>query len=279
MGSKSGSMSNTSANESTVVDFQNVNFAYKTEKGESLKVLDQLTVSIRSSEFFGFIGPSGCGKTTILRLATDLIDSRQCDYCTGAISVLNSSPGEARSQRKFGFLFQDSILFPWRNVIENVMLPSEIIGSPNKTQYKYAEELLEVVGLKQFMETSVSALSGGMQQRVSLVRALMTSPSILLFDEPFASLDYLVREQLMQLLQRLWTETKPTVIFVSHDLPDVVMLCDRIAVLSARPASIIDIIEVPIPRPRAFGRQLEKEYHESLKRVRDALRSISAGEK
>jgi NitT/TauT family transport system ATP-binding protein len=263
----------------TSIELNNVSFAYKNDNRDTVEVLDHISLSIKKSEFFGFIGPSGCGKTTILKLIADIIEATEIEYFSGSISILGDKPANARINREFGFLFQDSILFPWRDVIQNVMLPSQIMGTVNTAEYDRAEKLLEIVGLKQFMKTKISSLSGGMQQRVSLVRALMSSPKILLLDEPFVSLDQLVREELVQLLQNLWKKTKPTVVLVSHDLTDVITLCDRIALLDTCPTKVIDTFEVMMPRPRSFENQLNDEYTIALKRVRDGLLSMSSGNK
>ena len=262
---------------SHAIVFDNVSFGYNSNEGNVVEVLSNLSINSPAAKFFGIVGPSGSGKTTILRLISDLITPEQVAYMAGSITILSGLPSAARQKRTFGFLFQDSVLFPWRNVLQNVTLPLQIMGSSNASDLGRAHELLDVVGLSQFKHNRVSELSGGMQQRVSLVRALITNPSILLLDEPFASQDFLVREQLMKLLQELWQDAMPTVIFVSHDLADAVTLCDSIAVLSKRPGRLLKLVHVDLVRPRTYRHQLDPEYPRALKAVRDALTDTTGG--
>jgi len=251
--------------ESTL-KFDNVNFAYE-NASSSIEVIRALSFEVFNREIFGLVGPSGCGKTTILKLAADLITS-----CTsGKITIDGTSPAQARGERRIAVLFQRPILLPWRNVLENVLLPSQIANEPLAPSKAKAMELLDLAGVADFSDRPVHELSGGMKQRVSLVRSLMSEPKLLYLDEPFASLDEVVKEDLLQLTQRVAESLSLTVLHVSHSLEDSVLLCDRVAVLAHRPTTVSQVIDIPLPRPRNYQQRLEPGFLDALSSIRNAV--------
>lgn len=249
--------------------FDDVCLGFK-EKYDETQVLDHVDMSIKQEEIRGLIGPSGCGKTTMLRLAAGLVQTHNISSISGDIRILGTNPRSAREDQAFGFLFQDSTLLPWRNVLDNVLLPCDISNNRNENVTK-AHRLLDQSGLLEFKNSYVWDLSGGMKQRVALVRALMTSPSILILDEPFYALDEIVKYELFDVIQKFWRSLTPSIIFVAHDLSDVVALCDRVTVLSERPARVLDTVDVKLPRPRSFEHRTSQEFANSLNAVRRAL--------
>jgi NitT/TauT family transport system ATP-binding protein len=253
------------------VVFDGVCLTFK-DGSDEIRVLDHVDVSVKQEEILGLVGPSGCGKTTMLRLAAGLVQSRNISSTSGDIRILGMNPGSAREKQAFGFLFQDSTLLPWRNVLDNALLPCDINNNRDENITK-AHRLLDKSGLLEFKNSNVWDLSGGMKQRVALVRALMTSPSILILDEPFYALDEIVKYDLFDVIQQLWSSLKPSIIFVAHDLSDVVALCDRVLVLSERPARVLETVDVKLPRPRSFEHRTSQEFANSLNAVRSALES------
>ena len=231
--------------------------------------LAEVDLTIARGEFVSFIGPSGCGKTTLLRVIADLEQAT-----SGQMRVNGMSPGEARQQRAYGYVFQAAALYPWRNVLKNVMLPLEIMGLTVTVQLERARKQLADVGLEGFERKFPWQLSGGMQQRVSIARALAIEPKLLLMDEPFGALDEITRDHLNEQLLRLWERTGKTVIFVTHSISEAVFLSNRIVVMSPRPGRIIEVIENTLP---AQGRTLDArespEFAEVAHRVRLALRA------
>ena len=207
------------------------------------EALNRVSFSVAEKEFVTLIGPSGCGKTTVLKLIADIISPTE-----GQIIVNGRTPNEARKQRLFGFVFQDAALLAWRTVIDNILLPLEVMRQ--KDDKDYARELVELVGLAGFEEHFPDELSGGMQQRVSIARALCYNPSFLLMDEPFGALDLITREKMGQELLRIWENTEKTVIFVTHSIEEAVLLSDKILVMSPRPAEVLAEVQVDLPRPR-----------------------------
>ena len=231
--------------------------------------LAEVDLTIARGEFVSLIGPSGCGKTTLMRVIADLEQAT-----SGQMLVNGMSPGEARRQRAYGYVFQAAALYPWRNVLKNVMLPLEIMGVAPAEQLERARKQLADVGLEGFERKFPWQLSGGMQQRVSIARALAIEPKLLLMDEPFGALDEITRDHLNEQLLRLWERTGKTVIFVTHSISEAVFLSNRIVVMSPRPGRIIEIIENTLP---AQGRTLDARespaFAEVAHRVRVALRA------
>jgi len=235
--------------------------------------LKGIDLTIRRGEFVSLIGPSGCGKSTLLRLIGDLTEPT-----AGTIMVNGKPAPRARRDRDYGMVFQAPVLFDWRTVEENVKLPLEIMGWDAGRRERRAREMLELVELQEFLRHHPYQLSGGMQQRVSIARALAFEPSILLMDEPFGALDEMTRERMNQEVLRIWERTGITVVFVTHSIPEAVFLSSRVVVMSARPGRITHVIEIDLPRPRAFETREQRRYFELVTEVREALRAGEARE-
>ena len=230
--------------------------------------LDNINLQIRRREFVSFIGPSGCGKTTLMRVIADLATPS-----AGRITVNGVSPEEARLKRAYGYVFQAPALYAWRNVLRNVLLPLEIIGMPADERKERAAQYLSMVGLAGFERKFPWQLSGGMQQRVSIARALAFEPELLLMDEPFGALDEITRDHLNEQLLQLWHQTGKTVVFVTHSISEAVFLSNRIVVMSPRPGRILDIIENNLPPDRKLDVRDTTGFLEVAQRVRQALRA------
>ncbi len=213
--------------------------------GESIDALVNVNLDIKAGEFVSLVGPSGCGKTTLLRTIADLQKPTQ-----GAISVRGQSPREIRLQKKFGIVFQSPVLYDWRTVRRNVCMPMELMGLPRPHRTATVTEMLEMVGLNEFGRKYPGQLSGGMQQRVGIARALAIKPEILLMDEPFSALDEFTKEKLNEDLLTIWSKTNKTIVFVTHNIAEAVFLSDRVVVLSPHPGRVSAVIDIDIPRPR-----------------------------
>ena len=258
----------TQTDAQTVIRIQNLNMVYR-GRGTETVALKDATEEVKEGEFVSLIGPSGCGKTTLLRLIADLIQPT-----SGELIVTGKSPREARLAREYGYVFQAPALLEWRSVIKNVMLPLEIMGYGKDEQRSQAAQLLETVGLKDFHKQYPWQLSGGMQQRVSIARALAFDPKLLLMDEPFGALDEITRETMNLELLRLWQETKKTVVFVTHSIPEAVFLSSRIFVMTPRPGKIERVIEVDLPYPRETKTRESQRFFELATEVRESLRDV-----
>jgi NitT/TauT family transport system ATP-binding protein len=218
-----------------------------------IKVFDGISLDVHPSEFVCLVGPSGCGKTTLLRILNGLIPYDSGEIFLDGNSVIK--PGVDK-----GFVFQDSSLLPWRTVTDNVILGLEIQGADKKVARERAQKFIDLVGLKGFETHYPYELSGGMQQRVNLARALIVDPEILLMDEPFASLDAQTREIMQSELLKMWVQAKKTVIFVTHQIEEAIYLADRVVVFSARPTKVRDIVKIGIPRPRPLNVKRTKDF-------------------
>jgi NitT/TauT family transport system ATP-binding protein len=230
--------------------------------------LSNIDLSIKRGEFVSFIGPSGCGKTTLMRVIADL--ERQTE---GEITVNGVSAQEARLARAYGYVFQAPALFAWRNVLRNVTLPLEIMGMGRDDSLRRAAKYLEMVGLNGFERKFPWQLSGGMQQRVSIARALSFEPQLLLMDEPFGALDEITRDHLNEHLIRLWEQTRKTVVFVTHSISEAVFLSTKIVVMSPRPGRIMKVIDSSLPAKRTLDIRETPEFLDVAHRVREALRA------
>jgi NitT/TauT family transport system ATP-binding protein len=226
-----------------------------------------VNLSIRAGEFVSLIGPSGCGKTTLLRVVADLEQAT-----SGALIVHGMTPEEARKQRAYGYVFQAPALYPWRNVERNVMLPLEIMGLPRAERQTRAARVLDLVGLTEFRGRFPWQLSGGMQQRTSIARALSFEPDLLLMDEPFGALDEITRDGLTLHLHQLWRRTGLTAMFVTHSVPEAVFLSTRIVVMSSRPGRVVSVVESNLPRERDLDVRETPEFLATAHAVRAALR-------
>ena len=250
-----------------VVVAQDLSLVFQTAD-TPVTALSEVNLSIARGEFVSFIGPSGCGKTTLMRVIADLEKPT-----SGRMMVNGMSAEAARLARAYGYVFQAAALYPWRNVLKNVMLPLEIIGVPAAERRERAMKQLALVGLEGFERKYPWQLSGGMQQRVSIARALALEPALLLMDEPFGALDEITRDHLNEQLLRLWERTGKTVVFVTHSISEAVFLANRIVVMSPRPGRIIEIIDNPIPGPRKLDVRDTPEFAAVAHRVREALRA------
>ncbi len=250
-----------------VIEARGLGLTFQTADGP-VHALKDVTLSIGKGDFVSFIGPSGCGKTTFLRVAADLETPT-----AGTITVNGMSPAEARSARAYGYVFQAAGLFPWRTIGGNVRLPLEIMGYGRAERAARVARVLELVELGGFERKYPWQLSGGMQQRASIARALAFDADILLMDEPFGALDEIVRDRLNEELLGLWARTGKTIAFVTHSIPEAVFLSTRIVVMSPRPGRVTDVIESPLPRERPLHIRESRAFLEIAARVRDGLRA------
>lgn len=250
-----------------VISAQNLNLTFQTGDGP-VHALKDVTLDIAKGEFVSFIGPSGCGKTTFLRVIADLEQPT-----SGKITVNGMTPDAARKARAYGYVFQAAGLYPWRTIAGNVRLPLEIMGYSKSDQAARVEQVLELVELSSFARKFPWQLSGGMQQRASIARALAFDADILLMDEPFGALDEIVRDRLNEQLLDLWARTQKTIGFVTHSIPEAVYLSTKIVVMSPRPGRITDIIDSPLPRARPLEICDSPEFIEIAHRVREGLRA------
>jgi NitT/TauT family transport system ATP-binding protein len=228
--------------------------------------LTNVDLSIAPGEFISLIGPSGCGKSTLMRLIGDLTQPSG-----GSIRVKGKTPDQARRDRDYGIVFQSPVLYDWRTVQRNVELPLEVMGVAAEERAKRAREMLRLVGLSDFARAYPWQLSGGMQQRVSIARALVFAPSILLMDEPFGALDEITRERMQQELLQVWERASATVIFVTHSIPEAVFLSDRVVVMSPRPGRIETVITIDLPRPRTITTREDPRFFTLATEVRERL--------
>jgi len=236
--------------------------------GHRVTALAGVDLTIAAGDFVSLIGPSGCGKTTLLRAIADLERPS-----SGELLVNGMTPAEARKRRSYGYVFQAPALYPWRSVARNVMLPLEIMGLPRAERLARAKHYLGLVGLHEFAQKFPWQLSGGMQQRVSIARALAFEPKLLLMDEPFGALDEITRDRLNLHLHELWRRTGTTVVFVTHSIPEAVFLSTRIVVMSARPGRIVEMIENDLPVDRDLSLRETPAFLAVARRVREALRA------
>jgi NitT/TauT family transport system ATP-binding protein len=234
-------------------------------KGEVI-ALQGIELEIQPREFVSFIGPSGCGKSTLLRIIGDLIEPTE-----GEIVVNGKSAHRARLDRDYGIVFQDPVLYDWRTVAKNIALPLEMAGWDRSRRAKRVQEMLELVELTGFENRHPWQLSGGMQQRVSIGRALSFDPALLLMDEPFGALDEMTRERMNTELLRIWEASGSTIVFVTHSIAEAVFLSTRVVVMSARPGRIVDVIDVDLPRPRTVATREDSRFFDLVTRVRESL--------
>jgi len=237
--------------------------------GEPVTALQNVNLEIRQGEFISLLGPSGCGKTTLIRAIADLQP-----ITTGKISVRGLSPKEIRLQKKYGIVFQSPVLYDWRTVRRNVCMPMELMGMPKKDRTARVTKMLELVGLMEFGNHYPHELSGGMQQRVGIARALAIRPEILLMDEPFSALDEFTKEKLHEDLLRIWRKTNKTIIFVTHNIQEAVFLSDRVVVLSPHPGRVSAVVDIDIPRPRTLEMKESVEFNALVSKVRNSFEGV-----
>ncbi|MBD0414685.1 ABC transporter ATP-binding protein [Oryzicola mucosus] len=254
-------------NTQTVVQANGLGLTFRTNDGPVVALTD-VDLTIKKGEFVSFIGPSGCGKTTFLRVIADLEQPT-----SGTISINGMTPEQARHARAYGYVFQAAALYPWRTIDRNIALPLEIIGLSKAEQQERIKRTMDLVELSGFEHKYPWQLSGGMQQRASIARALAFDADLLLMDEPFGALDEIVRDHLNQQLLKLWARTQKTICFVTHSIPEAVYLSTRIVVMSPRPGRVTDVIESTLPHERPLDIRETPEFLEIAARVRDGLRA------
>jgi len=251
----------------SVIAIEDLSLTFQTADGP-VQALSGIDLAIRRGEFVSLIGPSGCGKTTLLRVIADLEQPT-----SGLISVNGETPDAARRDRSYGYVFQAAALYPWRTIAKNVALPLEIMGLPKAEQQKRVKKNLDLVNLTGFEKKFPWQLSGGMQQRASIARALAVEPDLLLMDEPFGALDEIVRDHLNEQLLQLWAKTNKTIVFVTHSIPEAVFLSTKIVVMSPRPGRIYDVIDTELPKDRTLDIRETPEFLALAHRVREGLRA------
>ncbi|WP_170750737.1 ABC transporter ATP-binding protein [Ruegeria lacuscaerulensis] len=254
-------------NNSAVVEAANLDLTFQTNDGP-VHALKDVNLTIDKGDFVSFIGPSGCGKTTFLRCIAALETPTG-----GTLTVNGMTPDEARRKRAYGYVFQAAGLYPWRTIAKNIKLPLEIMGYSAAEQEERVSKVLELVDLAGFGGKFPWQLSGGMQQRASIARALAFDADILLMDEPFGALDEIVRDHLNEQLLALWARTGKTIGFVTHSIPEAVYLSTKIVVMSPRPGRITDVIDSPLPKERPLDIRDTPEFIEVAHRVREGLRA------
>jgi NitT/TauT family transport system ATP-binding protein len=245
------------------VSIENLTKTYATD-GEPVVAIAELSLSIAEGEFVTIVGPSGCGKSTLLRMVLGIVPPTQGRILLRGIPITGPQPG-------VGMVFQSPVLMRWRTVLANVLLPIEILGKPIREYRQHARNLIELVGLGEFENRYPRELSGGMQQRVAICRALIHDPSLLLMDEPFGALDALTREQMSSELLRIWAERRKTVLFVTHDIEEAVFLADRVIAMTPRPGRLSLIEDVRLSRPRSARMKSSPEFIGHVQRLRAAL--------
>jgi len=246
-----------------VIQLSGVAKTYRTRRGDPVEALAETSLTVAENEFVTLVGPSGCGKSTLLKLVAGLVPLTR-----GEIRVRDQVVREPFPD--VGFVFQQPVLLPWRSVLDNVLFSVEMLGLDARPYRKTAGDLLELTGLTGFETKYPHELSGGMQQRVAICRALLPDPSLLLMDEPFGALDAMTREEMSLELLRIWEERRKTILFVTHSIPEAILLADRVVVMSPRPGRIARVIGVDLPRPRT----MDLEFDARFKARSDEVRSL-----
>ena len=252
-------------NSSVEIMLKNIGMEYD----NGVTALTNVSIDIKKGEFISLLGPSGCGKTTLLRIIADLLKPT-----VGEVTVGGETPESARLKRKYGIVFQSPVLYDWRTVKKNVILPMEILKVPKSDREERAMQMLELVGLKDFADRYPKHLSGGMQQRVGIARALAIQPEILLMDEPFSALDEFTREKLHEDLLRIWRKTNKTIVFVTHNIAESVFLSDRVCVLSPHPGRLSAVIDIDLPRPRTAELKDTVEFADYVAKIRGSFEGV-----
>jgi NitT/TauT family transport system ATP-binding protein len=246
------------------IQVENVAKRYASRSGESINAIEQISLDVPRGGFISLVGPSGCGKSTLLKMIGRLLPPS-----AGVIRYRDIPRGEVRP--RLGVVFQESLLLPWRSILDNILLPIDVMGLDRKAGTDHARELIKMVGLAGFEKKYPFELSGGMQQRAAIARALASDPELLLMDEPFGALDALTREQMAGELQAIWSRTRKTVVFVTHSISEAVYLSDRVVVLSGRPSRIMDDITIDLPRPRSLDMMSDSEFGRYASHIRHRL--------
>jgi NitT/TauT family transport system ATP-binding protein len=244
-----------------VIELAAVGKTFRARHGELVRAVEEVSLEVREEEFVSLVGPSGCGKSTLLKLVAGLTPATR-----GAVRIRGREVREPFPD--VGIVFQSAVLLPWRSVLDNVLFSIEMLGQPLEAHRERALGLIALAGLAGFERKYPWELSGGMQQRVAICRALVHDPSLLLMDEPFGALDAMTREEMGLELLRIWEERRKTILFVTHSIPEAVLLSDRVVVMSSRPGRIARVLEIALPRPRAAAMEFDKrflDYNEEIK--------------
>lgn len=258
-------MNTASHTQRTMIEVEDLSLVFETNDGP-VNALSGINLEIKEGDFVSFIGPSGCGKTTLLRVIADL--EQQTD---GSIKVNGTTPEDSRLNRLYGYVFQAPALLPWRTIKKNCAVPMEIAGHSQNHQNKKIDKYLKMVGLQDFHEKYPWQLSGGMQQRASIARALCIEPDLLLMDEPFGALDEITRDHMNIELLKIWQDTRKTVVFVTHSISEAVMLSTHIVVMSPRPGRITKVIKSPLPKMKTLELRDTDAFHALEAEIREAL--------
>lgn len=251
------------------IQIQDVSMVFGDPKKTVTTALQGVSLDIDKGEFVSLLGPSGCGKTTLLNIMADLIKPT-----SGNVIINGFTPAEARMQGYYGMVFQSPVLYDWRTVIKNVELPLELLKMPKGERRDRAEEMLELVGLSEYSKHHPYELSGGMQQRVGIARALALNPRILLMDEPFSALDEFTREKLHEDLLRIWRKTNKTIVFVTHNIAEAAFLSDKVCVLSPHPGRLSAVIDVDLPRPRDNSVKESEDFYKLVSKIRNSFEEV-----
>ncbi|WP_318659258.1 ABC transporter ATP-binding protein [uncultured Treponema sp.] len=252
------------------ITVQNLSVVYKaTDEKNQTVALKDVNLDIKDGEFISLVGPSGCGKTTLLRVISGLIPST-----SGKVFIGGLTPQEARVSKEFGIVFQSPVLMDWRTIRRNICLPLELMKMPKPERTKKVDEMLDIVGLKDFGYHYPRELSGGMQQRVGIARALALNPNVLFMDEPFSALDEFTKERLHEDLLRIWRKTHKTIIFVTHNIQEAVFLSDRVVVFSPHPGRITSVVDIDIPRPRSLECKNTQHFTDLVAKVRSGFEGV-----
>jgi NitT/TauT family transport system ATP-binding protein len=247
-----------------VIRLTHVEKTYRTRRGDLVRAVEDVTLEVGDSEFVTLVGASGCGKSTLLKLVAGLTPPT-----AGAITIRGEPVRGPFSD--VGFVFQQAVLLPWRSVLDNVLFSVEMLGLEPRHYRKQARDLLELTGLGGFETKYPRELSGGMQQRVAICRALLPDPSLLLMDEPFGALDAMTREEMSLELLRVWEERRKTILFVTHSIPEAILLADRVVVMTPRPGRVARVLAVDLPRPRTMDLEFDPRFKAASDEVRGLI--------
>jgi NitT/TauT family transport system ATP-binding protein len=247
-----------------VIRLDGVGKTYRTRRDDVVRAVEDVTLHVEENEFVTLVGPSGCGKSTLLKLVAGLTPATH-----GTIAIRGHPVREPFGD--VGFVFQQPVLLPWRSVLDNVLFSVEMLGRQPREYRKQALDLLELTGLSGFETKYPRELSGGMQQRVAICRALLPDPSLLLMDEPFGALDAMTREEMSLELLRIWEERRKTILFVTHSIPEAILLADRVVVMTPRPGRIARILPIPLPRPRTMDLEFDARFKAASDEVRELI--------
>ncbi len=244
-----------------MISLRDVSKTYRTRQGDLVHALDAVTLEVRDEEFVSLVGPSGCGKSTLLRVVGGLTPPS-----AGVVRVRDAEVREPFPD--VGIVFQSAVLLPWRSVLDNVLFSIEMLGRRRESHRAQAMALIELAGLGGFEQRYPWELSGGMQQRVAICRALVHDPGLLLMDEPFGALDAMTREEMGFELLRIWEERRKTILFVTHSIPEAILLSDRVVVMTPRPGRLARVLEVGLPRPRTADMEFDPRFREAAEEIR-----------